>query len=129
MSDFDLEEQQEPEQFLEEDSGPPSKEVYKILKEQKKQEELHNKRLKEKHKAVFHHINNINHYVCDHCKHPFQEKDGGHLIYKASGEYAYCNACLKELYPNYKPIHLTTTMSKLDRLSNHADTAYSKGFK
>ena len=129
MSDFDLEDQQEPEQFQEEDSGPPSKEVYKILKEQKRQEKLHNQRQKEKHKATFHRINNINHYVCDHCNTPFEEKNGGHLMYNASGEYAYCNKCLKELYPNYKPIHLTTTMSKLDHFSNHADLKYSKGFK
>ena len=128
MSDFDLEEQMEPEQFSEEPDAPVSKDVYKILKEKRKYEELHNKKQKAKHKATFHRINNINHYVCDHCGTPFKEKLGGSLIYNKSGEFAYCTKCLKELYPDYRPVYLANTMSKSTMLCNDFETKYNKGF-
>ena len=133
MSDYDLEEQQEPEQFTAEDTSEQkkSKEVYKLLRERKRyeaQQQKHNKAQQQKHKAVFHRINNINHYVCDNCGEPFPEKQGGSLIYNKNGEFFYCRQCLKELYPNYRPIHLTTTISKSKLLSNNFEEQYSKGF-
>lgn len=134
MTDFDLEDQQEPEQFIAEDTSEQrkSKEVTKLLRERKQYEsyqQKHNKTQQQKHKATFHRINNINHYVCDKCGKPFPERQGGSLIYNRNGEFAYCYSCLKELYPNYKPIHLTTTISKSKLLSNNFEEQYSKGFK
>lgn len=127
--DYDLEEQQEPEQFTEEQEETKlSKDVYQYLKEKKKFDKLHSKPQKEKHKATFHRINNINHYICDNCKEPTPEENGS-LIYKATGEFFYCKKCLKELYPNYRHVKLVTSSSKTDFLSNHFDTKYNKGFK
>ena len=66
--EYDLEEQQEPEQFTEEQEDTKlSKDVYNYLKEKKKFDKLNTKPQKEKHKATFHRINNINHYICDNC--------------------------------------------------------------
>ena len=131
---LDLEDQQAPEQFVEEDSSlaTVSKEVYQMLKEQKKREKYYakiNEAKNKKHKAQFHRINNINHYVCDECKIPFEEKTGGALMYSSQGEFAYCNKCLKEKYPNYKRIYLATTVSKSSMLSNNFESQYSKGFR
>lgn len=145
---YDLEEQQEPEQFIEEkDDASLSKEVYNKLKQEKKYELLkakkqehkrkiqekiqlmHNKKLESKHKPTFHRINNENHYVCDNCGEPFKEKVGGSLITNNKGEFAYCKKCMKDLYPTYKPVFIANTMSKTDFFSNHADLKYSKGFK
>lgn len=127
---YDLEEQTEPEQFTEETEDTPSKEVYKRLREQKKAQkhyEALNKKKATKHKAVFHRVNNQNHYVCDHCGKTIQE-ELGKLMYNAKGEFFYCNECIKELYPNYKPVTLITTMSKTSFMSNNFETKYSKGF-
>ena len=130
MTDFDLEEQLEPEQFTEDSDDRPSKEVYKQLREQKRREayyEKHNKAVQQKHKARFTRQNNLNHYICDRCGEVFEEGKGS-LMYKSEGEFAYCAACTKELYPNYKPIRLFGTKSKSDFMSNHYDTKYFKGF-
>lgn len=134
MTDFDLEDQQEPEQFIAEDTSEQrkSKEVSKLLRERKQYEsyqQKHNKAQQQKHKATFHRINNTNHYVCDNCGKPFPESTGGSLIYRHSGEFAYCLDCLKELYPNYRPIRLATTISKTKLCSNNFEAQYSKGFK
>ena len=127
MSDYDLEEQQEEEQFIVEDNDAPSKSINKFLREQKRYEKLNQKK-EAKHKAKFTRQDHQNCYVCDNCGKTYKEEYGA-LIYKHSGEFAYCKDCLKELYPNYKPIKLATTIKKTDFMSNHADVAYSKGFK
>lgn len=131
MTDFDIEDQQEPEQFTAEElDDKPSKEVYKQLKEQKKREKFYaskNKKEEVKHKARFTRVDNLNSYICDHCGKTYPEEKGS-LIYKASGEYAYCVECLKELYPNYKPIKLAGLQKKTEYLSNNFETLYNKGF-
>lgn len=122
----DLEEQMEPEQFVPDDSADkPLKEVYKFLKQQKKYEKL-NKKQEAKHKATFHRINNANHYTCDKCGENYPEYEGS-LIYNNKGEFAYCSKCLKELYPNYRKVHLATRVSKTDLLNNHWETKYNNG--
>lgn len=131
VSDFDLDEQLEPEQFDTVEDDKPSKEVYKQLKEQKKiekhYEKLNKEKVKkEKHKAKFHRINNANHYVCDKCGEVYEESQGS-LMYNKDGEFAYCSKCLKELYPNYKKVNITGTLKKTDYLNNHWDTKYSTG--
>lgn len=130
--DYDLEDQQESEQFVEDSrEDKPSKEAAKFLKEQKralKHYEQLDKKQASKHKATFHRIDNQNHYVCDNCGTTYPEEKGA-LMYNAKGEYAYCSNCLKELYPNYKPIKLSTTLSKTRFMSNNFESQYNKGFK
>lgn len=128
---YDLEDQQEKEQFTEESTSTPSKDVLKYMKEQKRFEKhnlIKQKTAKTKEKAVFTRIENQNHYICYACGQPFKEEDIS-LMYGSYGERAYCHECAKKHYPNYKPIRLFTTMSKTDFMSNHADTKYNKGFK
>ena len=127
MSDYDLEEQQEEEQFKIEEDETPSKSINKFLREQRQYEKLNQKK-ETKHKAKFTRQDNQNCYVCDNCGKVYKEEYGS-LMYSSKGEFAYCKDCLKELYPNYKPIKLATTTKKIDFMSNHADVAYSKGFK
>ena len=120
----------EPEQFIEEQDEKPSKEVYKQLREQRKREQLqekHNKEQAKKHRATFHRVNNVNCYKCDNCGKVFEHDKEGSLIYKNTGEYAYCGECLKKLYPNYRRIRLAGSISKTDALSNHWDIAYFSG--
>lgn len=128
---YDLDEQMEPEQFTEDLDDTPSKEVYHKLREQKRAQKLYeiqNKKTANKHKAVFHRINNQNHYVCDNCGKTVKESNGS-LIYSAKGEHFYCSDCLKELYPDYRPIKLSTTVSKTSYMSNNFESQYNKGFK
>ena len=131
MTDYDLEEQTEPEQFKEEEPEPRlSKEVYMHLKEQERAKK-HYERLNKKpvkHKATFHRIDNQNHYVCDHCGKTVKEDDGS-LMYSCKGEYFHCAQCTKELYPNYRHIKLATTTSKTNYMSNDFESKYDKGFK
>lgn len=132
MTEYDLDEQMEEEQFVAEDlDEKPSKEVYRQLKEQKKREAYYEKQNKknavEKHRARFTRQNNLNHYICDRCGEIFEEGKGS-LMYNSKGEFAYCATCTKELYPNYRPIRLFGTKSKSDFMSNHYDTKYFKGF-
>lgn len=122
---FDLEEQQEPEQFSVEQDDKPSKEVRKLIREQKKKEKA-NKKVEEKHRAKFTRVNHQNCYICDNCGKAYKEEEGT-LMYNMSGEYAYCKECLKLLYPNYKICRLAGTHKKTDLLSNHADTQYFSG--
>ena len=125
----DYEEEIEPEQFKEEQNTMPSKEAYKVLKAQKKLDAIRNKSnatKEEKHKAKFHRLDNMNHYECDNCGQIFKEEEGS-LMYKATGEFAYCPKCLKELYPDYKKVKLATAMSKTKLLSNNWDTKYFNG--
>ena len=128
---YDLDEQMEPEQFTEEDDLTPSKDVYRKLREQRRAQkyyEAKNKKTVTKHKAVFHRIDNQNHYVCDNCGKTVKEIEGS-LMYSAKGEHFYCLDCLKELYPNYRPIKLSTTVSKTSFMSNNFESQYNKGFK
>ena len=128
---YDLDEQMEPEQFTEEDDLTPSKDVYRKLREQRRAQkyyEAKNKKIAAKHKAVFHRIDNQNHYVCDNCGKTTKETEGS-LMYSAKGEHFYCSDCLKELYPNYRPIKLSTTVSKTSFMSNNFESQYNKGFK
>lgn len=128
---YDLDEQMEPEQFTADLDDTPSKEVYRKLREQKRAQKLYevqNKKAANKHKAVFHRINNQNHYVCDNCGKTVKESNGS-LIYSAKGEHFYCSDCLKELYPDYRPIKLSTTVSKTSYMSNNFESQYNKGFK
>lgn len=127
MLDYDLEEQQQEEQFKVEEEEAPSKNINKFLREQRQYEKLNQKK-ESKHKAKFTRQNNQNCYVCDNCGKIYNEENGS-LMYSSKGEFAYCKACLKELYPNYKHIKLATTIKKTELFSNHADVQYSKGFK
>ena len=127
MQDYDLEDQQEEEQFKIDEDEAPSKSISKFLREQKRYEKLNQKK-DNKHKAKFTRQDNQNCYVCDNCGTVYKEETGA-LMYKAAGEFAYCSNCLKELYPNYKLMKLSTTLKKTDFMSNHADVRYSKGFK
>lgn len=122
-TEFDLQEQQEEEQFTEETEDKPSKEIARYLREQKKYEKLNKKKATPKHKATYKRENNINCYVCDNCGKTFT-KETGSLIYNKDGEFGYCIDCLKEKYPNYRHINLIGTIDKLDFMSNHADTQY-----
>lgn len=127
---FDLEDQQEIEQQETEDEKF-SKEVYKKLKSQKQyqkaiQEEAE-KLEKTKHKAKFTRRDNENCYICDNCGQVYKA-DKGTLIYNKKGEFAYCDSCLKILYPNYRRVSLFGAIKKTDYRDNHCDTAYSKGF-
>lgn len=124
---YDLEEQQEEEQFtLEEDEGPSS-EVRRYLKEQKLYEKQKQKDIV-KHKAKFTRLNNQNGYICDNCGKPHIQEDGS-LIYNKNGEFSYCKDCLKILYPTYKHIKLVGTLNKLDYCSNHYDVQYFSRIK
>lgn len=118
----DLEEQQEPEQFVVEDNTEMSREVKQHLREQKAYEKL-KKKEEQKHKARFSRKDNMNGYLCDRCGNHFAEEDGS-LIYKKEGEFAYCKECLKVLYPNHTFIKLLGSSKKLDFRSNHYDTKY-----
>lgn len=119
---FDLEEQQEQEQFSLEDNQEPSGKVKMYLREKKLYEKQYHKETS-KHRATFKRIKNQNGYVCDNCGKEFMQEEGT-LMYKKDGEFAYCKDCLKELYPNYRHIKLAGTVNKADRLSNHYDTKY-----
>lgn len=104
MIEYDLEDQQEKEQFEEDKQDTVSKEVYQKLKEQKRYQkyyEMKNKLAALKHKAKIIKKNGIDYYTCDHCKKQYK-KINITLMYSAKGEYAYCSDCVKELYPNYK---------------------------
>lgn len=122
VEQYDLEEQQESEQFSPEESQEPSGKVKMYLREKKLYEKQYHKEMS-KHKATFRRVQNQNGYVCDHCGKEFPQEEGT-LMYNRNGEFAYCKECLKELYPNYKHIKLAGTMNKADRLSNHYDTKY-----
>ena len=128
MTSYDLQEQQEAEQFESEDTSaePLSKEVYQYLRDKKKYEAYNaklNKKKETKHKATFTRVDNQNSYICDNCGKAYRE-DEGKLIYKREGEFAYCKECYKKLYPNMKFIKLTSTIKKSDFMSNHCDTDY-----
>ena len=124
---YDLEEQQEPEQFIEEDSEELSSKAKRFLREQKLYDKLTAKE-ESKHKAKFTRIDNQNGYICDHCGKPYIQEFGT-LIYNCKGEFAYCKDCLKELYPNYKHVRLIGTINKLDYRSNHSDLQYFSRIK
>ena len=138
----DLFDEQEPEEFeLEQESEKLDKSIYKHLKEQKAFDKLYNeKRLqleKKRHRAKFTRVDNENHDICDNCGSTFKEGEDGSIVYgkdktsnsKDYGEYAYCNDCMKQLYPEYKKVVLAASAKRSDFLSNHADVSYSKGFK
>lgn len=122
VENFDLEEQQQEEQFKEDNTQEPSNKVKSYLREKRLYEKQYHKEII-KHKARFTRINNQNGYVCDHCGKPYPQEDGT-LMYKKDGEYAYCKDCLKILYPNYRHIKMAGTINKLDFRSNHYDVKY-----
>ena len=124
---YDLEEQQEPEQFVEENSEELSSKARQFIREQKLYERL-KKKEDDKHKARFARQDNQNGYICDNCG-KFHIQEEGSLIYKREGEFAYCKECLKQLYPNYTPIKLVGSINKLDFRSNHSDTQYFSRIK
>lgn len=127
IDQYDLEEQQEPEQFVEEEQGELSAKAKRFIKEQKLYEKLKAKE-DTKHKAKFVRVDNQNGYLCNNCGKPYLQENGS-LIYNKNGEFAYCKECLKQLYPNYKPIKLIGTINKLDFRSNHCDTQYFSRIK
>lgn len=127
VEQYDLEEQQEDEQFTVEEDEGPSNEVKQYLREQKLYEKQ-KKKEESKHRAKFTRLNNQNGYICDRCGQPYIQENGS-LIYSKDGEFAYCRDCLKVLYPNYRPIKLTGTVNKLDYRSNHCDTQYFSRIK
>ena len=106
MLNYDLEDQQEEEQFKIEDDNGPSKSINKFLREQKQFEKLNQKKAlllnkETKHKARIVKQDVQTCYICDNCETTYK-KGQGTLIYKASGEYAYCSDCMKILYPSYR---------------------------
>lgn len=124
--DFETEEQEE----------LISKDVYKRLKQEKQYNKYLQQEQKEKeklqHKAKFTRKNNENCYICDNCGKIYPEQDGV-LMYRKQdsryGEFAYCDDCLKKLYPNYKKVKLFGMIKKTDYRDNHCDLQYSKGFR
>lgn len=50
-------------------------------------------------------IGNKPHMYCDHCNERF-ESHTMTIINNAKGQFAYCEKCTKELYPNYKKIYV-----------------------
>lgn len=130
---YDLEEQQD---FEEEDDSSAevrlSKELYKVLKSKKQYQKAlqkeQSRRQRAKHKATFTRKDNENCYICDNCGKTYKANKGT-LIYKLEGEFAYCDACLKVLYPNYHRVDLVGSIKKTDFRDNHCDTWYNKGFK
>lgn len=127
VEQYDLEEQQEDEQFTIDEEDGPSSEVKQRLRELKLYEKQ-KKKEESKHRATFTRIDNQNGYICDRCGQPYIQEHGS-LIYSNKGEFAYCKECLKVLYPNYRHIKLAGTVNKLDYRSNHCDTQYFSRIK
>lgn len=113
MIDYDLEEQQEPEQFTEEQTTKLSKEVYKRLKEQKKvQKQLDELKKKEaKHIPSSKVVDNKVFYICDNCSKEIASTETKR-VFGRTGEYAYCLNCFKELYPEYKVRKLSSVVTR-----------------
>ena len=55
---------------------------------------------------------NTVYYVCDECGTRFETDKGTKISKGQKGDYAYCDECMKKLYPNYRKISFTNPMNE-----------------